>query len=167
MKYLIFLSLTISTVFASNSYKRGVAPVTNELYKTECSSCHMAYQPGLLPEKSWWKIMSNLDNHFGVDASLDDNDLQTLKNYIYKNSAEKHTNYKRSRKIINSLGQNFIPDAISQIPYIIRKHHEIRKSTYKRKEIRGLFNCSACHTTFKKGIYNERGVRIPGIKRWY
>ncbi|MCW9089130.1 MAG: diheme cytochrome c, partial [Gammaproteobacteria bacterium] len=26
-----------------------VAPVKNELYQSECGSCHFAYQPGLLP----------------------------------------------------------------------------------------------------------------------
>ena len=32
--------------------KKEVAPVSNELYKKECASCHFGYQPGLLPKAS-------------------------------------------------------------------------------------------------------------------
>jgi mono/diheme cytochrome c family protein len=33
------------------------------LYKQECAACHMAYPPGLLPARSWTRIMSGLDKH--------------------------------------------------------------------------------------------------------
>ncbi len=32
-----------------------VAPVKNALYLEECGACHFAYQPGLLPSRSWKK----------------------------------------------------------------------------------------------------------------
>ncbi|MDH5218993.1 MAG: diheme cytochrome c, partial [Gammaproteobacteria bacterium] len=49
---------------------RDVAVVTDSLYKEECSACHMAYQPGLLPARSWEKMMDNLADHFGENAEL-------------------------------------------------------------------------------------------------
>ena len=48
-----------------------VAAIANPVYKEECGSCHMAYPPGLLPARSWTKVMSGLDNHFGDNAELD------------------------------------------------------------------------------------------------
>jgi len=47
-----------------------VAMVDNTLYQQECGSCHFAYQPGLLPARSWSTIMQGLDQHFGENAEL-------------------------------------------------------------------------------------------------
>ena len=38
----------------------GVAPVENPQYLEECGSCHFPYQPGLLPARSWTKVMAGL-----------------------------------------------------------------------------------------------------------
>ena len=40
-------------------------------YTQECASCHTAYAPAVLPARSWQRIMSSLDRHYGTDASLD------------------------------------------------------------------------------------------------
>ena len=110
--------------------------------------------------------MANLNNHFNSDASLDDKTFQTLSKYLNENSAEKNLDYKRSYKIMASLRENQIPDSISTTPYIIQKHREIRKDLITQKEVKGLFNCIACHTTADKGIYSERDIKIPNFGRW-
>lgn len=56
--------------------------IINTKFKTECTSCHMAYPPGLLPEKSWIKIMNGLDKHFGEDASLSEADKKEVLEYL-------------------------------------------------------------------------------------
>ena len=167
MKNLILL-LTLATISFAVSYsnKPDVAPVKNDLYIKECGSCHFAYQAGLLPSSSWNKIMANLDNHFNSDASLDDKTFQTLSKYLNENNAEKNMQYKRSNRIVSSLSPNQIPDSISTTPYIIKKHREIRKDLITQKEVIGLFNCIACHTTADKGIYSERDIKIPNFGRW-
>ena len=66
----------------------GVAPVTNPQYIDECGSCHMAYQPGLLPARSWQKIMGGLADHFGDNAELDPDVLVGLTAYLVDNSAD-------------------------------------------------------------------------------
>lgn len=161
MKSLIFLSTLSLTLFALD-----VKPVTNETYKNECSACHFAYQPGLLPSNSWNKIMANLENHFNTDASLDNADFKIIKDYLNENSAEKAMEYKRSRKIVNSIRNGDIPKSISKTPYMIRKHDELRANMINQPEIKGLFNCVACHTTAQKGIYSERDINIPNYGRW-
>mgnify|MGYP006053941039 FL=1 len=168
MKYLIFLALIINSLLASDNYntKTDVAPVNNQLYIKECGSCHFPYQPGLLPSNAWNKMMTNLENHFNSDASLNEADLQTLTKYLNDNSAEKNMQYKRSNRIVSSLAKNQIPDSISTTPYMIKKHEDIRKDLITQNEVKGLFNCIACHKTADKGIYGERDINIPNFGRW-
>ena len=161
MKYLIVLSALVGSLFAQD-----VAPVDNQLYIKECGSCHFAYQPGLLPASSWNKIMSNLENHYNNDASISSANLQTLTKYLNDNSAEKNMQYKRSNKIVSSLAKDQIPDSISTTPYMIRKHNEIKKSLITQPEVKGLFNCIACHKTADKGNYGERDINIPNFGKW-
>ena len=168
MKYLIFLALIINSLLASDNFntKTDVAPVNNQLYIKECGSCHFPYQAGLLPANAWNKMMTNLENHFNNDASLNEADLQTLTKYLNDNSAEKNMQYKRSSRIVSSLAKNQIPDSISTTPYMIKKHEDIRKDLITQNEVKGLFNCIACHKTADKGIYGERDINIPNFGRW-
>jgi hypothetical protein len=168
MKYLIFLALIINSLLASDNFntKTDVAPVNNQLYIKECGSCHFPYQAGLLPANAWNKMMTNLENHFNSDASLNEADLQTLTKYLNDNSAEKNMQYKRSSRIVSSLAKNQIPDSISTTPYMIKKHEDIRKDLITQNEVKGLFNCIACHKTADKGIYGERDINIPNFGRW-
>ena len=168
MKYLIFLTLIINSLFAeSDSFgKTDVAPVNNQLYIKECGSCHFPYQPGLLPANAWNKMMANLDKHFGSDASLAPEDFQTLSKYLNDNSAEKNMQYKRSNRIVSSIPAGQIPDSISTTPYIIKKHNELKKSMITQPEVKGLFNCMACHTTADKGSYSEKDIKIPNFGKW-
>ncbi len=165
MKYLIVLTTLVGSLFAQNP-TTDVAPVDNQLYIKECGSCHFAYQPGLLPSSSWNKIMSNLENHYNNDASISSANLQTLTKYLNDNSAEKNMQYKRSNRIVSSLASGQIPDSISTTPYMIRKHNEIKKSLITQPEVKGLFNCIACHKTADKGNYGERDINIPNFGKW-
>ena len=146
--------------------KLDVAPVDNPLYREECGSCHFAFQPGLLPEKSWRKMMSGLEDHFGDNAELDAETQKNLLDYLVANSADK-SNYKRSKRIVGSLRRNEVPLRISDTLYFIRKHDEIPKRFVTgNKEIGSYSKCEACHTRAKSGSYNEHEVKIPGVGRW-
>ena len=166
MKYLVFLALIINVLFAENYSAGDVAPVKNDLYIKECGSCHFPYQAGLLPSNAWNKMMVNLDNHFNSDATLDDKTFQTLSKYLSDNSAEKNMQYKRSNRIVLSIPAGQIPDSISTTPYMIKKHEDIRKDLITQKEVKGLFNCIACHKTADIGIYGEKDINIPNFGRW-
>lgn len=175
MKLLFFITLLIVSLLGEDDYeykkygktnKKGVAPATNEFYIKECGSCHFSYQPGLLPESAWVKIMNNLENHFNTDASLEKEDVMTLLNYLNANSAEKNMNYKRSSRIVKSLRAKEIPESISKTPYMIKKHKDIDTNLITQKEVKGIFNCIACHTTAKRGIYSKKDIRIPNYGVW-
>ena len=168
MKYLILFTILLNSLFADSysSGKTDVAPVNNQLYIKECGSCHFPYQPGLLPSNSWKKMMVNLDKHFETDATLAPEDFVTLSKYLNDNSAEKNMQYKRSNRIVSSLLPGQEADSISTTPYMVQKHREIRKDLITQPDVKGLFNCMACHTTADKGIYSERAINIPNYGRW-
>lgn len=147
--------------------QREVMPVTNELYKKECASCHFGYQPGLLPAQSWSYIMQNLENHYGVDASIDEQDRQAISTYLLANSSEKAAaTYRRSAKLTNSLERGVLYQSITEIPYHIRKHRKIDKHLITQKEVGNLSRCAACHTSADEGIYRKRYVKIPNYGAW-
>ena len=168
--------LSVSSVVLSDDEKRGflnwfgskksaVMEVDNKFYLEECGSCHFAYQPGLLPAESWQKIMSNLDDHFGENAELPEEDYNRIRSYLLESSAE-HSNSRISAKFIRSLrGQ--APLRISEIPYFVKEHDELsRKMVQDNPEVKSFSRCDACHTDASKGIFDEHAVKIPGFGRW-
>ena len=139
--------------------KRYLTPVNNPTYKEECGGCHFAYQPELLPSGSWDKILAGLEDHFGEFIELNPDSKKIIAEYFKANTAD-HSSAKRALKIMRSLG-NRTPLRITQIPYIQQKHHEVSPKVLERDSIGSLSNCSACHTTAEKGIYQDDYVEIP------
>lgn len=147
--------------------KRGpdVAAVKNDLYRDECGACHFAYQPGLLPARSWQRLMDSLDNHFGENAELDAATRNRLTTYLKVNAAE-FSSTRRSAKILRSLGGD-TPLRITDAPYIRYKHNEIPLRFIRdNAEVRSLSNCASCHTRADTGSFAEREIAVPGLGRW-
>jgi hypothetical protein len=134
-------------------------PVTAPIYKENCGGCHLAYQPELLPSKSWRKILDRFDDHHGESLELDAEDQKVIRRYLETNAAERST-AKLAVNMMRSLGSR-TPTRITESPYIIDKHREISASIVKRKSIGSLSNCSACHRSAEKGIYDDDSVVIP------
>ncbi len=145
---------------SSKKYKKKyISPVNNETYEEECGACHFPYQPELLPSGSWKKIMAGLEDHFGEEIEIDTESINVISGYLISNSAEK-SSAKRAVKIVRSL-RGRTPIRISEIPYIIAKHDEVDPKIFNRESIGSLANCTACHTTAEKGIYDDDDVKIP------
>jgi hypothetical protein len=134
--------------------------VTNAKWKAECSSCHMLYHPGLLPERSWNKVMAGLDKHFGENASLDAATNDEITKFLALNSADKQDN-RRSNRIYQSIPANVAPMRISDTRYFTSKHDEVSSATFKRKSIGSPSNCVACHKNAEKGDFSESQIKIP------
>ena len=134
-------------------------PATNQAYKETCGECHFAYQPELMPSASWLKILNQLNDHFGEEIEAEPDTIKSISDYLKANGAETSSS-KRSKKIMRSLGRQ-VPMGITDIPYIRRKHHELHPAILKRESIGSLANCTACHITAEKGIYDDDHVKIP------
>src|SRR3989338_755422 len=87
---------------------------TNTKFQQECSSCHIAYSPGLLPAESWRKMMAGLGKHFGSDASLTDQENKEITTFLVNNAS-------------NRWSASTAPLRISETAWFKRKHdsHEI------------------------------------------
>ena len=133
--------------------RADVDPVTNEFYRKECGACHFAFQPGLLPSASWEKIMAGLEDHFGDNAMLDETSRKEITAYLVQNAAE-FGEGRKSYKIMRSLGTQ-VPLRITEVPYFKREHREVSGRFLKRKGIKTLVNCEACHTSASEGVYDD------------
>lgn len=122
----------------------------NTKFQQECSSCHIAYAPRLLPAESWRKIMSGLDKHFGSDASLDAQDNKEITNFLVKNSS-------------NRWNAPTAPLRITESAWFKRQHdaHEINPAVWKRPAVKSPANCAACHPQAERGNFNEVDIAIP------
>ncbi|TCV90312.1 diheme cytochrome c [Sulfurirhabdus autotrophica] len=139
---------------------RSLPIVSNQKWQAECASCHMLYHPGLLPERSWRKLMGGLDKHFGENASLDKATQQEILQFLATNSAD-HSGSRRSAKIASSIPAKSVPIRVTETAYFQGKHDEISPATWKSQKIGSQSNCIACHSGAEKGNFSEDNVRIP------
>jgi hypothetical protein len=146
--------------------RADVYPAENELYRTECGSCHFAYQPGLLPQDAWAHIMDALDDHYGDDASLDERQAAEIRSYLIDNAASQ-TEKSRSRAFAVKRGELHELPRITETSYFRHEHYEIPTQFVRgNKDVGGFGNCQACHRSAETGVYNEHQVVIPGFGRW-
>jgi hypothetical protein len=134
---------------ASADDKRGRAAPLLPSYRQECSSCHVAYPPAMLPAASWQELMSNLSRHFGTDASVDAATLKTLSAWLDANASSR------------SSGTRPPENRITRSDWFVREHREVQPRTWKLPAVKNPSNCAACHTTADQGEFNERNVRLP------
>ena len=119
-------------------------------YQQECAACHLAYPPGMLPAASWKRVMANLPQHYGTDASLDPATVKELSAWLGANAGT----YKR-------VSQEPPQDRITTSSWFERKHREVAPQVWKRAAIGSRANCAACHTGADKGDFDEDNIRIP------
>ena len=150
------------------AFKRttDVTAISNEKYREECGSCHMAYPAGLLPAHSWQQLMGGLDDHFGDNAELSPETHKELTDYLLANSADS-SDARRSQKIMRSLKAGEAPLRITDTAYFHREHHELPDKMVKdNAKVKSFSNCNACHQRAEQGSFSEREIRIPGYGRW-
>jgi len=144
-------------------YYKSSQLVMNTTYTEECGSCHLAYPAQLLPAESWVKIMADLENHFGENAEVDKETQQNISSYLSQQSASKKGTY---RKMLRNLNDR-TPLRITELPYFINEHDEIPSRFIKGNDkVGSLSQCSACHQSAEKGVFDEDDVVIPGFGRW-
>ena len=122
----------------------------NAKWKSECSDCHVAYPPRMLPAESWRAIMSGLDKHFGSDASLDIASANEITAFLEKNS---------SSKKYNASGKPLL--RITETRSFKSEHSEVSASVWENPKVKSPANCGACHTKVESGDFDEDNVKIP------
>ena len=120
------------------------------IYKQECAACHMAYPPGLLPAKSWTRIMGGLDKHYGSDASLDPAAVQQISRWLQLEAGT----YKR-------VAEAPPEDRITRSAWFVSKHRKLDPQVWKHTSVKSAANCAACHTGADRGDFDDDGVKLP------
>ncbi|WP_200762218.1 diheme cytochrome c [Nitrosophilus alvini] len=136
------------------------------LYKEECGSCHMAYQPEFLLKRSWEKMMQTLEDHFGTDASLEGEEYKKVYEYLMKNAADSKRVRGEFKEIAKSIAGYETPLRISETYYFKKEHRKIPAELVTQKEVKSIANCGACHKRAQDGIYSERDIFIPNYGKW-
>ena len=135
---------------------RPVAPAANAKWQAECGSCHLAYPPALLPERSWRKLMGDLDHHFGSSAALDPPTQQEITGFLVSYSADR-----RNTRLARSSPAAATPLRITETSWFKREHDEVGASVWKRPKVGGASNCMACHRAADRGDFSEHRISIP------
>ncbi len=158
----LFYSLFFNSMLTKSGYNEISYEKEHPAFVAECGSCHTLYPPHLLSRESWSRVMDNLEDHFGDDASLDDKTRVSIRDYLLKNSAESSTK-ESAFYILQSLkgSENII--AVTQTPYWKKRHKNIDKTIFSSNEIKSKANCKACHSDIEKGLIEDVNIKIPKI----
>lgn len=101
--------------------------INDQITAKECGDCHQPYGADALPQGSWKRIMNDLPNHFGEDASLDEQTRAHIENYLVRNAAP---------------GDG--PIRITEQRWFISEHsREVSQRAMQRAG--SMANCAACH----------------------
>ena len=145
---------------------RDVEPVANASYKAECGGCHLAYPAGLLPADAWQRVMADLGQHYGDDASLDPATATEILGYLTANGADGNARL-RSRAFAAAPIPGDRPPRITETRYFQRKHDEVpTRLVLENPQVGSFSRCETCHSGAEQGRFNEDQVRIPGVGRW-
>ena len=130
-----------------------VGPNTSAVYEKECGSCHFAYQPGWLPQRSWRALMGSLDRHFGDNAQLPPAAHAEVSAYLESHAADRASNA-RSREIMQAIRANEAPVSITKVLYVGGIHGGFLDPAFKgQPEVKTLAQCPACHHKAHRGWF--------------
>lgn len=148
-------ALMIAGLYSFNDQRQPLA--SNILYQKECADCHMAYPATLHTSESWLKLMSDLENHFGEDASLADAKVKAITPYLQANSAE-HSKTEAAYYI------GLRPTAsleITETKYWKKRHKRLSERDFKNPAVQSKANCKACHLDAQTGFFDDANIQLP------
>nr|RDS94825.1 DUF4405 domain-containing protein [Cereibacter sphaeroides f. sp. denitrificans] len=158
-----FLLLAGSGLWATNAslaarVPRGMPVAFDPAIRAECSACHMAYHPSLLPAASWRALMAGLPDHFGEDASLDPATAAEIEGWLVAHAAESADTLPAH---VFARTAPEAPFAISETPVWKRLHDDLPDALFQRASIRSRSNCAACHADVESGLFSPFSIHVP------
>jgi mono/diheme cytochrome c family protein len=132
--------------------KRLQPAVVLPAYQAECAACHLAYPPGFLPAASWSRVMTQLDRHYGSDASLDAATVAQVSQWLQTHAGT----YKRVTATPPP------EDRITRSDWFLRKHRKIdTPQVWQHTAVKSAANCAACHSQAEQGRFSDGGLVFP------
>lgn len=130
------------------------------VWREACGDCHLAFHPSLLPARSWRLIMAGQAQHFGTDLAIDASTAATVLNFLVRHAAD-NGDTEAAFKINRSIPSGVTPLRITDTPYWMAKHRDIRELDWQRPEVTSKSNCAACHQDAVAGTFEDAAMRIP------
>ena len=147
-----FSALVLGRAQAGGSH--FFAPVANAVVKEECGSCHLPFAPSMLPASSWTRMMANLKDHFGDDATVDPKLAAEITAYLVANAGDQG-GQRYGNKLLRNVSSTNAPLRITELPKWVSEHRKVPDWEWKHKDVRTKANCAACHTNAELGYYDE------------
>ena len=129
-------------------------------WQSECSGCHLAYHPSLLPVRSWQRVFEAQHEHFGEDLDLAPAVVHALEDYAVANAAD-HAASPVAWKIAHSLAPASSPERITDTPYWHERHERVDRDAFKRTR---ASDCGACHRDADSGAFSALAIRVADSK---
>lgn len=158
-----FLLLAGSGLWAANASlaarpPRGMPAAFDASTRAECSACHMAYHPSLLPAASWRGLMATLPDHFGEDASLDPRTAAAIEAWLVTHAADSADTLPA-----HAFAQT-APDApftVTETPVWRRLHGDLSGALFAGPAVKSRSNCAACHADAESGLFSPFSIHVP------
>jgi mono/diheme cytochrome c family protein len=152
MRSVVLLVAALSAASPASA-EDWVPPVTDPLVLKECGSCHMAFPPAFLPARSWNRMMDNLPDHFGEDASLPADKVGAIRAYLAENAGDVAMKG-MARKYMRRMAPDGTPQRITENPAFEREHR-FADRVWKDPKVVTKSNCPACHRGADKGYFED------------
>ncbi|MBL4693644.1 MAG: hypothetical protein JKY92_09995 [Magnetovibrio sp.] len=149
------LIIAMTILFSVSAAHAETFPViTDKTVLSECTDCHMAFPPQTLTKAVWTKIMGDLSNHFGEDASLDAASTAIILDYHLKNAND-------VSKVRASMKWKTTPPAsrVLLASRFIRKHKGC-EAAFAHEKVKLASNCLACHGDMQKTGSTKENLRF-------
>ncbi len=148
---LVAAILCLSTFTAAQADDRQWMPTgVPDVYTQECASCHTGYPPAMLPARSWQRVMSGLDKHYGTDASVDPEPAKAIGSWLQVHAGT----YRRVR-------EEPPQDRITRSAWFERKHRKIDTAVWRHGAVKSPANCATCHVGADQGHFDDDDLRFP------
>ena len=153
IRNLLVASAAASAIAVASAAARAEKPPRAPLppaYVEECGSCHVAFPGRMLDAASWSAVLAGLEQHFGVDASVDPKTLEPIRAYLASGARSKPT-AADGKPLLRITETRWFRHEHDEVPSRLRTGPEAVKSA----------DCGACHPQAAAGSYSERSLRLP------
>jgi hypothetical protein len=143
-----FVGVLASMVAASGPAAADDAiypPVNYPPVMNPCGECHMVFPAEMLPKASWIAILAKLDDHFGEDATIPDDQVKAIRAYLTQHAADSPNATPQDRHYMAAIPLGGAPLRITQTPWWNQMHADFDFEGVKRSDVKSPANCPACH----------------------
>ncbi|WP_224405913.1 cytochrome b/b6 domain-containing protein [Afifella sp. IM 167] len=162
MALLAAILLAANASLASRPIPRMPVATLDPVYAEECGACHMAYHPSLLPAASWQALMAGLEDHFGENASLDEETAAEIESWLLANAAGT-ADTKPAHVLARTAEAN--PFTLTETPFWKHVHGDLPEALFASKPVGSASNCAACHRDAASGLFSPFAIDVPSPTR--